>query len=92
MSPAPRPSTTKLTSLASYEAPAYATRAKTCWRRGLLNFAGWLALTSHVTLAYQRLETDANAADAFGPGDTGDLEAGRAAALLLLSYYLPAAV
>jgi len=58
----------------------------------LLNFAGWLALTSGVTLAYQRLEAGRNAADAPGPGDTGDLGAGRAAALLLFSYYLPAAV
>ena len=57
----------------------------------LLNFAGWLALTTGVTLAYQRLQTRGNA------GDTPDSEysngqgAERAAALLLLSYYLPAA-
>ena len=57
----------------------------------LLNFAGWLALTTGVTLAYQRLQTRGNA------GDTPDSEYSngqgpeRAAALLLLSYYLPAA-
>jgi len=62
-------------------------------KRGIpmLNFAGWLALTTGVTLAYQRLQTRGNA------GDTPDSEysigqgAERAAALLLLSYYLPAA-
>jgi uncharacterized membrane protein len=58
----------------------------------LLNFAGWLALTSGVTLAYKRLGTGRSAADAPGPENAGDLVAGRAAALLLLSYYLPAAV
>jgi uncharacterized membrane protein len=47
----------------------------------LLNFAGWLGLTAGVTLAYQRL----------GSGGAGDPEVGRGAALLLLSYYLPAA-
>ncbi len=50
----------------------------------LLNFAGWIALGASVTLAYQRLET--------GRDDAGGPRAGRgAAALLLLSYYLPAA-
>jgi len=58
----------------------------------LLNFAGWIALTTGVTLAYQRLQTGRNAADAPGPGDTGDLAAGRGVALLLLSYYVPAAL
>jgi uncharacterized membrane protein len=64
-------------------------------RRGvpLLNFAGWLGLTTGIALVYQRLSSDgaagssrARAAGAGGP------EAGRGAALLLLSYYLPAAV
>jgi uncharacterized membrane protein len=59
----------------------------------LLNFVGWLALTSGVTLAYQRLESGGNIAeppdseeDSSGPGSE------RAAAVLLLSYYLPAAL
>ena len=52
----------------------------------------WLALTTGVTLAYKRLETGRNSANAPGPSDTGDVPAGRAAALLLLSYYLPAVV
>jgi hypothetical protein len=51
-----------------------------------------LALTTGVTLAYKRLETGRNSANAPGPRDTGDVPAGRAAALLLLSYYLPAVV
>jgi uncharacterized membrane protein len=58
----------------------------------LLNFAGWLGLTTGVTLANQRLQTGRNAADTPGPGDAGDLAAGRGVALLLLSYYLPAAL
>jgi hypothetical protein len=58
----------------------------------LLNFAGWIALTTSVTLAYQRLETGRNAAYTSDPGDTGGPGSQRAAALLLLSYYLPAAV
>ena len=58
----------------------------------LLNFAGWLGLTTGVTLANQRLQTGPNAADTPGPGDAGDLAAGRGVALLLLSYYLPAAL
>jgi len=58
----------------------------------LLNFAGWIALTSSATLAYQRLETGRDAAEAAGPGDAGGSGAGRDAVLLLLSYYLPAAV
>ncbi len=48
----------------------------------LLNFAGWLFLISGVTLAYLRLT----------PGRaTGGPKTGRSAALLLVSYYLPAA-
>jgi len=58
----------------------------------LLNFAGWLALTTGVTLAYQRLQIGGNVADAPDPEDSGGPGAERAAALLLLSYYLPAAV
>ena len=57
----------------------------------LLNVAGWIALTSSVTLAYQRLETGENAAYTNDRGDTGSPGPQRAAALLLLSYYLPAA-
>jgi hypothetical protein len=58
----------------------------------LLNFAGWLALTTGVTLAYQRLQITGNVADAPDPEDSGGPSSERAAALLLLSYYLPAAV
>jgi uncharacterized membrane protein len=58
----------------------------------LLNFAGWLALTTGVTLAYQRLQIGGNVADAPDLEDSGGPGAERAAALLLLSYYLPAAV
>jgi uncharacterized membrane protein len=58
----------------------------------LLNFAGWLALTSGVMLAYQRLRTRSNATDAPDPEHSGGQAAERAAALLLLSYYLPAAL
>ena len=57
----------------------------------LLNFAGWIALTASVTLAYQRLETGRDAADAPRPRRAGGAGARRDAALLLLSYYLPAA-
>jgi hypothetical protein len=57
----------------------------------LLNFVGWIALTTSVTLAYQRLESRQNAADTYDPGNTGGPGSQRAAALLLLSYYLPAA-
>ena len=57
----------------------------------LLNFVGWLALTTSVTVAYQRLESGRNAAYTSDPGDTGGPGSRRAAALLLLSYYLPAA-
>jgi uncharacterized membrane protein len=58
----------------------------------LLNFVGWLALTTGVTLAYKHLETGRNAADAPDPEDSGGPGTQRAAALLLLPYYLPAAV
>ena len=61
-------------------------------RRGvpLLNFAGWFGLTASVTLAYQRLGSD-GAAGSSCAGGAGGPETGRGAALLLLSYYLPAA-
>ena len=55
----------------------------------LLNFVGWIGLTTSVALAYQRLNPGA-----VGPSRSGAAsgpEAGRRAALLLLSYYLPAA-
>ena len=58
----------------------------------LLNFAGWLALTTGVTLAYQHLETGRNTADPLDSEDSDAPGAERAAALLLLSYYLPAVV
>jgi uncharacterized membrane protein len=58
----------------------------------LLNFAGWIALTSGITLAYQRLRTRGDATDASESENDGDSDAKRAVALLLLSYYLPAAV
>jgi uncharacterized membrane protein len=58
----------------------------------LLNFAGWFALTTGVALAYQRLQIGGNVADAPDPEDSHGPGAERAAALLLLSYYLPAAV
>jgi uncharacterized membrane protein len=63
-------------------------------RRGvpLLNFVGWLALTSGVTLAYQRLQIGGNVADAPDPEASDGSGTERVAALLLLSYYLPAAV
>jgi uncharacterized membrane protein len=56
-------------------------------RRGvpLLNFGGWICLIASVALAYQRLAPGCGAAR--GP----KAKAGRGAALLLLSYYLPAA-
>jgi uncharacterized membrane protein len=49
----------------------------------LLNYAGWIGLITGVTLAYRRLDPEHNAPNAAA--------AGRGAALLLLSYYLPAA-
>ena len=57
----------------------------------LVNFAGWISLTASVTLAYQRLETGRDAANAPHPRNAGGPGAGRGAALLLLSYHLPAA-
>jgi uncharacterized membrane protein len=53
----------------------------------LLNFAGWLGMTTGITLAYQRL----GPVFAAGSGGVGGPQTGRSAALLLLSYYLPAA-
>ncbi len=58
----------------------------------LLNFAGWLALSTGVILAYQRLRTRGDAAEAYDSQNGGGSDAERAAALLLLSYYLPAAL
>ncbi len=49
----------------------------------LLNYAGWICLITGVTLAHRRLDPGRNAPNAAA--------AGRGAALLLLSYYLPAA-
>ena len=57
----------------------------------LLNFAGWIALVTSVTLAYQRLESGRSTAEAPDPRKAGYPGAGRDGALLLLSYYLPAA-
>jgi uncharacterized membrane protein len=54
----------------------------------LMNFVGWIGLTTSVGLAYQRLYLGA-----VGPSRSGAAsspEAGRRAALVLLSYYLPA--
>ena len=58
----------------------------------LLNIVGWLALTTGVTLAYQRLQITGNVADAPDPEHSDGPSSERAAALLLLSYYLPAAL
>ncbi len=58
----------------------------------LLNFAGWLGLIAAVTLAYQGFDLDGNGADYVRPAAAGSPEAERIAALLLLPYYLPAAV
>jgi len=58
----------------------------------LLNFAGWITLTTGVTLAYQHLRTRGDATDAAESENGGGPGSERAAALLLLSYYLPAAV
>ena len=59
----------------------------------LVNFLGWLGLVTSVTLAYQRFNPDDEvAAHSSGSGAAGSPEAGRNAALLLLPYYLPAAV
>jgi uncharacterized membrane protein len=58
----------------------------------LLNFVGWLALTTGVTLAYQRLQTGRNAAEPADSKDSSGPGSERTAGLLLLSYYLPALV
>ncbi|MDP8949245.1 MAG: carotenoid biosynthesis protein [Actinomycetota bacterium] len=55
----------------------------------LLNYAGWIALTTSVALSYRRLALDADATAPSRPR-AGGPESGRGAALLLLSYYLPA--
>ena len=57
----------------------------------LLNFAGWIGLATGVVLAYQRLDPGADVTGAAHAGLPGGAEAGRGAALVLLSYYLPAA-
>ena len=57
----------------------------------LLNFAGWISLITSVTLAYQRLEIGRSTAESPGPRKAGYPGTGRDGALLLLSYYLPAA-
>ncbi len=57
----------------------------------LLNYAGWISLLTSVTLAYRLLEPRRRATGASGPWAAGSPQAGRSAALLLLSYYLPAA-
>jgi uncharacterized membrane protein len=63
-------------------------------KRGIpvLNFAGWIALTSGVMLAYQRLRPRGDVTDAAELENGCGSSAERSAALLLLSYYLPAAV
>ena len=77
------------------EDSAYASEVKgPNGKRGvpLLNFAGWLALTTGVTLAYKRLQTRRNAAEPADSEDSSGPGAERTAGLLLLSYYLPALV
>lgn len=54
----------------------------------LLNYVGWLQLTSTVTALYQQLAVPLDEA----PGNAGSAEAGRNAALLVLPFYLGAAV
>ena len=58
----------------------------------LLNFAGWIALTAGVTLAYQYVWTRDATTDAPGSQDGGSSGAKRTAMFLLLCYYLPATV
>lgn len=62
-------------------------------RRGipLFNFAGWLAIELSIALAYRFLAPDGATTGKVRSGRAGSPEAGRAAALLLLLYYLPAA-
>jgi uncharacterized membrane protein len=57
----------------------------------LLNFAGWIGLVAGVALAYQDLDPSTDPAHPARPGLAGGPRSGRGAALLLLSYYLPAA-
>jgi uncharacterized membrane protein len=57
----------------------------------MLNFAGWITLSTGVTLTYQHLRTRGNATEAAESEIGGVQGAERSAALLLLSYYLPAA-
>ena len=57
-----------------------------------LNFVGWLGLITSVTLAYQRLNPDDEIARPLQPGAADSPQVARTAALLLLPYYLPAAV
>lgn len=63
-------------------------------RRGvpLYNFAGWLAIESSIASAYRLLAPDEGAADPGDPWAAAGPDSGRAAALLLLLYYLPAAL
>ena len=58
----------------------------------LLNFIGWLSLITSVTLANQRLDPDDERTRPSQPGAADSPKVGRTAALLLLPYYLPAAV
>ena len=58
----------------------------------LLNFIGWLGLIASVTLAYQLLNPDDERTRPSQPGAADSPKVGRTAALLLLPYYLPAAV
>jgi uncharacterized membrane protein len=62
-------------------------------KRGIpvLNFAGWITLTTGVMLVYKHLRTRGDATDATDLEIGGDQGAERSAALLLFSYYLPAA-
>ena len=57
----------------------------------LLNFAGWIGLIAGVALTYQGLDPGTDPAHPVRPGLAGGPRSGRGAALLLLSYYLPAA-
>lgn len=57
----------------------------------LLNFAGWIGLIAGVALAYRGLDPGTDSAHPVRPGLAGGPRSGRGAALLLLSYYLPAA-
>ena len=56
----------------------------------LANFAGWLGLTGSVTLGYGLLAGNTRD-EGTRPGAAGSVKAGRAAARLLLPFYLPAA-